>query len=92
MISSNLISQSHDKLYISYCYIYISVYDVSQHAKVKSGDWTKDQAFAEFLKTFDSPNNPDGEVCNKNMIMKKIHREKSIPMIALWCPAFSNHG
>ena len=22
----------------------------------------------------------------------KIYREKSIPMTALWCPAFSNHG
>ena len=22
----------------------------------------------------------------------KIYREKSIPMSALWCPAFSNHG
>ena len=21
-----------------------------------------------------------------------IKQEKSIPMIALWCPAFSNHG
>ena len=26
------------------------------------------------------------------VIMNKIYREKSIPMIALWCPAFSNHG
>ena len=23
---------------------------------------------------------------------KKIHVGKGIPMIALWCPAFSNHG
>ena len=22
----------------------------------------------------------------------EIYREKSIPMTALWCPAFSNHG
>ena len=22
----------------------------------------------------------------------KIYREKSIPMTALWCPTFSNHG
>ena len=26
------------------------------------------------------------------MYINKIYREKSIPMIALWCPAFSNHG
>ena len=45
--------------------LYINVYDVSQHAKVKSGEWTKDQAFAEFLETFDYKN-LDGEVCNKH--------------------------
>lgn len=44
------------------------VYDVSQHAKVKSGEWTKDQAFAEFLKTFDSPNNPDGEITKEGVV------------------------
>ena len=27
-----------------------------------------------------------------NFIFNKIYREKSIPMSALWCPAFSNHG
>ena len=27
-------------------------------------------------------------VLNEN----KIYREKSIPMTALWCPAFSTHG
>ena len=29
------------------------VYDVSQHEKYKSGEWTKKQCFQEFLKTFD---------------------------------------
>ena len=24
-------------------------------------------------------------------MINKIYREKSIPMTALWCPAFSNH-
>ena len=33
---------------------------------MKSGEWTKDQAFAEFLETFDSPKNLNGEVCNKH--------------------------
>ena len=33
---------------------------------MKSGEWTKDQAFAEFLETFDSPKNLDGKVCNKH--------------------------
>ena len=29
-----------------------------------------------------------------NCLVRKtsVYREKSIPMIALWCPAFSNHG
>ena len=28
-----------------------------------------------------------------NLIIKQVYIEKkSIPMIALWCPAFSNHG
>ena len=26
------------------------------------------------------------------IIITSVYREKSIPMIALWCPAFSNHG
>ena len=26
------------------------------------------------------------------MYMYIVYREKSIPMTALWCPAFSNHG
>ena len=25
-------------------------------------------------------------------LQTSVYREKSIPMIALWCPAFSNHG
>ena len=28
----------------------------------------------------------------KNINSNKIYREKSIPMTALWCPAFSTHG
>ena len=27
-----------------------------------------------------------------NRFEVSIYREKSIPMTALWCPAFSNHG
>ena len=39
-----------------------SVYDVRHHAKYQNGEWTRDQVFAEFLKKFDSPDNPDGVV------------------------------
>ena len=36
--------------------------------------------------------NPAGnEQCRKNN-KNKIYREKSIPMTALWYPAFSNHS
>ena len=36
-------------------------------------------------------------VCIRTVVIfqyidNKIYREKSIPMSALWCPAFSNHG
>jgi hypothetical protein len=37
------------------------VYDVKQHPKYKSGEWTKKQCFAEFLKSFDSQES-DGKV------------------------------
>ena len=30
--------------------------------------------------------------CSYNSTINKIYREKSIPMTALWCPVFSNHG
>ena len=32
--------------------------------------------------------------CNfqSKKMRNKIYREKSIPMTALWCPAFSDHG
>ena len=31
-------------------------------------------------------------VCISIIKYNKIYREKSIPMTALWCPAFSYHG
>ena len=36
----------------------------------------------------------DNKICyaRTTLIYNKIYREKSISMIALWCPAFSNHG
>ena len=32
------------------------------------------------------------ETVTKHLQENKIYKEKSIPMIALWCPAFKNHG
>ena len=39
-----------------------SVYNAREHQKYRNGDWTEEQVFLEFLKTFDSPNDPDGIV------------------------------
>ena len=38
------------------------VYNVKNHPKVRNGKMTEDQAFADFLKKFDSPDDPDGKV------------------------------
>lgn len=47
-----------DDLYL----IFYSVYNVKDHRKFKNGVWTEDQVFINFLKSFDSPNDPDGKV------------------------------
>jgi len=38
------------------------VYDVSKHSKYKSGEWSEDRCFAEFLKCFDNPDDVDGVI------------------------------
>jgi len=38
------------------------VYSAKYHPKYMNGQWTEEQVFLEFLKTFDSPNDPDGIV------------------------------
>ena len=38
------------------------VYSVKQHKKYMSGEWTEDQCLKEFLDSFDSPNDKDGQV------------------------------
>jgi Ca2+-binding EF-hand superfamily protein len=44
------------------------VYNVRKHPKVANGKWTEEQAFAEFLKTFDSPDDPDGKITREEFI------------------------
>ena len=39
------------------------VYNAKQHPKYINGEMTEDQIFLEFLKNFDSPDDPDGQVC-----------------------------
>lgn len=38
------------------------VYQAHHHKKFKSGEYTEEDVFLEFLKSFDSPNDPDGQV------------------------------
>ena len=42
---------------------YYSVYNARHHPKYKNGEWSEKQVFQEFLKSFDSPDDPDGIVC-----------------------------
>ncbi len=44
------------------------VYDATHHQKYKNGEWTEDQVFKNFLKSFDSPTDPDGKVTKKQSI------------------------
>ena len=38
------------------------VYNVTKHKKYISGEWSEDQCLREFLDSFDSPDNKDGQV------------------------------
>ena len=38
------------------------VYSATKHKKYLSGEWTEDQVLKEFLDSFDSPNDKDGQV------------------------------
>ena len=38
------------------------VYDARKHRNVLNGKWTEEKVYEEFLKSFDSPNDPDGKV------------------------------
>ncbi|XP_034147402.1 calcyphosine-like a isoform X3 [Esox lucius] len=44
------------------------VYNVSQHPKYKSGEWTEEQVFLTFLNSFDSPNDKDGKVTQEEFL------------------------
>ena len=39
-----------------------SVYNAKRHPKYINGEMTEEQIFLEFLKNFDSPDDPDGQV------------------------------
>jgi Ca2+-binding EF-hand superfamily protein len=44
------------------------VYNARDHPKVRNGKWTDKQAFEDFLKTFDSPNDPDGKITKEEFL------------------------
>ncbi|XP_066922113.1 calcyphosin-like protein [Clytia hemisphaerica] len=43
-------------------------YDVRQHPKYKSGEWTEEQCFRKFLDSFDNPNDSDGSITLEEFI------------------------
>ena len=38
------------------------VYNVKNHKKYISGEWTEEQCLEQFLESFDTPNEADGQV------------------------------
>lgn len=45
-----------------YFSLYVSVYNVKEHRDYRNGKKTEKQVLEDFLKSFDSPNDPDGKV------------------------------
>ena len=45
-----------------------NVYNVKNHPKYKSGEWTEDQCLREFLDSFDSPDDKDGKVTRQCLL------------------------
>ena len=46
-----------------------SVYNAKQHPKNINGELTEEQIFLVFLKNFDSPDDPDGQVFGHGVAM-----------------------
>lgn len=44
------------------------VYNARHHPKYLNGEYTEDQVFKDFLKNFDAPNNPDGQVTEEEFL------------------------
>ena len=51
--------------YYHYCPPHCRVYNARKHPKYLNGKWTEEQVFKEFLKSFDSPDDPDGIVSSR---------------------------
>ena len=43
------------------------VYNVKKHKKYISGEWTEEQCLEQFLESFDTPNEADGQVSASNI-------------------------
>lgn len=65
---------------------YHRVYNARHHPKYQNGEWTEAQVFRSFLDSFDTPNDPDGQVsyyindCGINLqfVVVKVTREEFI--------------
>ncbi|XP_064386901.1 calcyphosin-like protein [Halichondria panicea] len=44
------------------------VYNAKEHSKFRNGVWTEEQVFMDFLKRFDSPDDPDGKVTSEEFM------------------------
>ncbi|XP_072044706.1 calcyphosin-like protein [Amphiura filiformis] len=44
------------------------VYNPREHKKYQDGSWTEQQVFEEYLKKFDSPNDPDGQITHEEFV------------------------
>ncbi|XP_065905567.1 calcyphosin-like protein [Dysidea avara] len=44
------------------------VYNARHHPKYQNGEWTEKQVFLSFLQSFDSPNDPDGQVTREEFM------------------------
>jgi len=44
------------------------VYNARFHPKYRNGEWTEKEVFEEYLKSFDSPSDPDGKVTEEEFL------------------------
>ena len=45
------------------------LYDYKEHPKYVTGEWTPKQVFENFMKTFDSPTDPDGVITLEEFVL-----------------------
>lgn len=48
--------------YSMHCSVYIRTYNINENNNYQQGKWTEEEVYLNFLKKFDTPNDPDGKV------------------------------